>query len=92
MEFIQRLVSDIATVVEWEGRVLRGRVMRICWGAALALLSVGLVFVTLLMVLAAVYLQVSASGGAIAGLLAASALALLCSLGAGLAARGVSER
>ncbi|MEY3144189.1 MAG: hypothetical protein RLY21_2682 [Planctomycetota bacterium] len=92
MEFIQRLVADIATVVEWEGRVLRDRVMRICWGAALALLSITLVLVTLLLVLAAVYLQIAATGGAVAGLLAASALALLCALGAGLAARGVSER
>lgn len=92
MEFIQRLVSDITGIIEWEGRVLRARAMRIVWGAALAFLSVALVFVTLLLVLAAAYLQIAAAGGAVAGLLATGALALLCALGAGLAARGVSER
>lgn len=92
MEFIQTLFADIASLVEWEGRVLRARAMRLAWGAALALLSAALVLVTLLCILAAVYLQVSAAGGAVAGLLASSALALLCALGAGLAARGVGER
>lgn len=92
MEFIQRLLGDIATVVEWEGRVLRERAMRLFWGAALAFLATALVFVTLLLILAATYLQVAAAGGTVAGLLTAAALALLCALGAGLAARGISER
>lgn len=92
MEFIQRLVSDIATFVEWEGRVLRERAMRLVWGAALAFLSVALVFVTLLLAFAAVYLQVSAAGGPVTGLFAVAALSLLAALGAGLAARGISER
>jgi hypothetical protein len=78
--------------VEWQGRVLRERVMRLARGAALVLLSVALAFVTLLLVLGAVYFQVAAAGGVVAGLLTAAALALLCALGAGLAARGISER
>ena len=92
MELVQRLFADIASLVEWEGRILRARAMRLAWGAALALLSAALVFVTILLVVAAVYMQVSAAGGAVAGLLAAGASALLFALGAGLAARSVSER
>lgn len=92
MELVQRLFADIASLVELEGRILRARAMRLAWGAALALLSAALVFVTILLVVAAVYMQVSAAGGAVAGLLAAGALALLFALGAGLAARSVSER
>lgn len=92
MDLIQQLVSNVAGIIEWEGRVLRARVMRVAWGAALALLSVTLGFVTVLLVLAAVYVQVAAAGGMVAGLLATAALALLLALAAGLAARGVSER
>lgn len=90
MELIQRLVDDVARVIEWEGRLLRARIMRIAWGAALAVLTAALALVTLLLVLGAVYVQVAAAGGAVAGLLATASLALLCALGAGLAARGVS--
>ena len=85
-------VASIGGIVEWQGRMLRARAMRLAWGAAFALLSVVFVFATMALVLAAVYLQVSAADGAVAGLLACAAIALFCALGAGLAARGVSER
>jgi hypothetical protein len=92
MEFIQRLVAEVTGIVEWEARLLRARVMRLAWSAAFALLSVALVFVTLVLLFGAVYLQVAAAGGTVTGILATAALALLCALAAGLAARGVSER
>jgi len=92
MEFMQRLVADIASMIEWEGRMLRLRVLRLAWSVTLAMLAIALALATLLLILAAVYVQVSAAGGVVAGLLATAALALLCALGAGLAARTMAER
>jgi hypothetical protein len=92
MEFMQRLVADIASMIEWEGRMLRLRVLRIAWSVTLIMLAIILTLATLLLILAAVYVQISAAGGVVAGLLATAALALLCALGAGLAARAMAER
>lgn len=92
MEFMQRLVADIASIVEWEGRMLRLRVLRMAWAVTLAVLATTLALATLLLVLAAVYVRISAAGGTVAGLLATAALALLCALCAGLAARAMAER
>jgi hypothetical protein len=92
MQLIQQLFADMKNAVEWQGRLLRERVLRLAWGVALACLAVALGFVSLVLVLGAVYIEVAAAGGMVAGLLAVAALALLCALGAGLAARGLSER
>jgi len=77
--------------VKWQGRVLRERVMRLAWGAALALLPTTLLLVSILLVLGAAYIQIAAAGGTVAGLLSVAALALPCALGAALAARGLGD-
>lgn len=92
MQLIQQLFADVRSAVEWQGRVLRERVMRLAWGAALALLSTTLLLVSILLVLGAAYIRIAAAGGTVAGLLSVAALALLCALGAALAARGLGER
>ena len=92
MQLIQQLFADMRNAVEWQGRLLRERVLRLAWGVAFAFLAVALGFASLALVLGAVYLEVAAAGGTLTGLLAVAALALLCALGAGLAARGLCER
>jgi hypothetical protein len=92
MHLIAQLLDDVRGAIAWQGRVLRERVMRVAWSVGLTFLAVALVFVSVLAVLGAAYLQVAAVAGARTGLLTVAALAVLCALGAGLAARSFSER
>jgi hypothetical protein len=92
MGIMQQLLADITAALDWEFRALRMRALRIAWGAALAVVSAMLVLTSVLLFLGAVYLQVETAMGAVAGLLATAAFAVLCALGAGLAAKTLAER
>ena len=92
MGIMQQLLADLTAALDWEFRALRMRALRVAWGAALAVVSATLVLASTLLFLGAVYLQVATAAGPVAGLLVTAAFAVLCALGAALAAKATAER